>query len=66
METVMDIGQINLTVMEIIGVLILGLALVWAVIRTKSKGKESSNPRTEEATRQLYQAEDAAAKQDEL
>jgi hypothetical protein len=32
------------------------------VLRTKSRGKSTSNPRTEEATRQLYEAEDKAAK----
>ena len=62
----MDMGNFNLTMMEIIGAAVLLLVLVWAVIRTKSKGRETSNPRTEEATRELYQAEDRAAKQDEL
>ena len=62
----MDMGNFNLTMMEIIGGAVLLLVLVWAVIRTKSKGRETSNPRTEEATRELYQAEDRAAKQDEL
>jgi hypothetical protein len=66
METMMDMGNFNLTMMEIIGAAVLLLVLVWAVIRTKSKGRETSNPRTEEATRELYQAEDRAAKQDEL
>jgi len=62
----MDMGNFNLTMMEIIGAAVLLLVLVWAVIRTKSKGRETSNARTEEATRELYQAEDRAAKQDEL
>jgi hypothetical protein len=62
----MDLGGINLFVMEVIGVVILGAVLVWAVLRTRSKGKETSNPRTEEATRELYEAEDKAAKQEEL
>jgi hypothetical protein len=65
METNMDIGGLSLAVMEIIGASILLLALLWAVLRTRSKGKESSNPRTEQATRELYEAEDKAAKQDE-
>ena len=61
----MDMGGVNLFMMEVIGVVILGLVLVWAVVRTKSKGKESSNPRTEQATRELYEAEDEAAKRDQ-
>ena len=61
----MDTGGLNLFTMEVIGVVILLAALVWAVARTRSKGKESSNPRTEEATRELYEAEDRAAKQEE-
>ena len=61
----MDMGGLNLTLMEIIGAAILFVALVWVVMRTRSRGKETSNPRTEEATRELYEAEDEAAKQEE-
>jgi hypothetical protein len=64
-ENVMDMGGLNLVAMEIIGAAILFLVLIWVVMRTRSKGKETSNPRTEEATRELYEAEDRAAKQDE-
>jgi hypothetical protein len=31
-------------------------------MRTRSKGKSTNNPRTEQATRNLYEAEDEAAK----
>ena len=62
----MDMGGLNLVAMEIIGVVILLAALIWVVARTRSKGRESSNSRTEEATRENYEAEDRAAKQDEL
>ena len=62
----MDTGGLNLFTMEVIGVVILLVALVWVVMRTRSKGKETSNPRTEEATRELYEAEDRAAKEKEL
>ena len=62
----MDTGGLNLFTMEVIGVVILLVALVWLVMRTRSKGKETSNPRTEEATRELYEAEDKAAKEKEL
>jgi len=58
----MDMGNTNLFVMEVAAVIILGAVLLWAVLRTKSRGKSTSNPRTEEATRQLYEAEDKAAK----
>ena len=62
----MDMGGLNLFSMEVIGVVILFAVLVWAVLRTRSKGKESSPPRTEQATRENYEAEDKAAKQEEL
>ena len=63
MEIVMDMGGLNLALMEIVGVVILFAALVWVVMRTRSRGRETSNPRTERATRELYEAEDEAAKQ---
>jgi hypothetical protein len=66
MEIVMDMGGLNLFAMEVIGAAILFVALVWAVLLTRSKGKETSNPRTERATRENYEAEDKAAKQNEL
>jgi hypothetical protein len=66
METDMDMGGLNLFTMEVVGVVILGVALLWVVLRTRSRGKETSNPRTEEATRELYEAEDKAAKNEEL
>jgi uncharacterized membrane protein len=62
----MDFGGLSMFTMEVIGVVILLLALVWVVMRTRSKGKESSPPRTEQATRELYEAEDKAAKEKEL
>ena len=62
----MDMGGINWLVMDVIAVAILGAIILWVVMRTRSKGKETSNPRTEEATRDLYEAEDKAAKQEEL
>ena len=61
----MDMGGLNLTLMEIVGAAVLFLALIWVVMRTPSKGKETSNPHTEAATRELYEAEDKAAKQEE-
>ncbi len=62
----MDMGGLNLFTMEVIGAAILLAILVFAVAKTRSKGKETSNPTTERATRELYEAEDKAAKQEEL
>ena len=62
----MDTGAISLTMMEIVGAAVLLLAFLYVVLRTKSRGKQDSNPTTEAATRELYQDEDRAAKNDEL
>ncbi|HEU4498237.1 MAG TPA: hypothetical protein VFR60_02765 [Sphingomicrobium sp.] len=61
----MDTGGLNLFTMEVIGVIVLFAVLVWAVLRTRSKGKSTSSPRTEQATRDLYEAEDKAAKREQ-
>jgi hypothetical protein len=61
----MDTGGLHLFTMEVIGVVILGAVLLWAVARTRSQGKSSSNPGTEQATRDLYEAEDKAAKREQ-
>jgi hypothetical protein len=61
----MDTGGLNLFTMEVIAVVILGAVLLWAVLRTRSKGRSTSNETTERATRELYEAEDRAAKQEE-
>lgn len=58
----MDLGGINLILMEIIGVVILGGIILWAVLRTRSKGKQSSPERTERATRELYAEEEQRRK----
>ena len=61
----MDTGGLNLFTMEVVGAIVLGVVLVWAVMRTRSKGKSTSNPWTELATRDLYEAEDKAAKRNQ-
>ena len=61
----MDTGGLNLFTMEVIGVVILGAVLIWAVLRTRSKGRSTSNAMTERATRDLYEAEDKAAKREQ-
>ena len=59
----MDLGGINLFSVEVIGVIILGALLLWVVLKTRSKGKQSSPERTERATRELY-AEEERRRQD--
>jgi len=61
----MDMGGLNWFLVDVVGVVILLAALLWVVMRTRSKGKSTSSRQTEEATRQLYEAEDKAAKQEE-
>ena len=61
----MDTGGLNWLIIDVVAVAILLGALIWVVAKTRSKGKSTSNPRTEQATRELYQAEDRAAKQEE-
>jgi hypothetical protein len=62
MEAIMDLGGINLFAMEVIGAIILLAIILWAVMRTRSKGKETSNPTTERATRELYEEEERRRK----
>jgi hypothetical protein len=63
MEDNMDLGGLNLFTIEVIGVVILGALLVWVVLKTRSKGKESSPERTERATRELYAEEERRREQ---
>ena len=58
----MDLGGINLALIEVVGVVLLGLALLYAVIRTKSRGKQDSNPTIERETRQRYADEERRRK----
>ena len=59
----MDLGGLNLFTIEVIAVVILGALLAWAVVRTRSKGKKTSNPTTERATRELYEEEERRRQQ---
>ena len=58
----MDTGGINLFFIEVVGAVILFALMVWAVMRTRSKGRETSNPTTERATRELYEDEERRRK----
>jgi hypothetical protein len=62
MEAIMDTGGINLFFIEVVGAVILFALMVWAVMRTRSKGRETSNPTTERATRELYEDEERRRK----
>jgi hypothetical protein len=62
MEAIMDTGGINLFFIEVVGAVILLALMVWAVMRTRSKGRETSNPTTERATRELYEEEERRRK----
>ena len=61
----MDFGGLNVTLIAG-GAVVLFLALLFAVMRTKSTGKESSNPTTERATRELYEEEDRTTRTDDI
>jgi len=53
-----------LTIMEIVGPIVLLLLFVWVIIRNR-KSKVSKDV-TEDATRANYEAEDRAAKNDDI
>ena len=58
----MDLGGINLFFIEVVGVIILLAVMAWAVMRTRSKGKETSTRTTERATHELYEEEERRRK----
>ncbi|MCY7280366.1 MAG: hypothetical protein LH610_05625 [Sphingomonas bacterium] len=58
----MDLGGLNLALIEIVGVALLGLALLYAVIRTRSRGKQDNSAATERETRQRYAEEERKRK----
>ena len=58
----MDLGGINWLIIDVVAVVILGLVIAWAVMRTRSKGKGSSPERTEQGTRELYADEERRRK----
>ena len=63
MESMMDLAGINVFFMEVVGAVILVALLAWVVMRTRSRGKETSNPTTERATRELYEEEERRREQ---
>ena len=55
----MDLGGGSWTVITIIGPVILGAVLLWAIFRNR-KVTPREDQRTEQATRELYREEDRA------
>jgi uncharacterized membrane protein len=62
MEDGMDLGGFNWLIIDVVAVVILLTVIAWVVMRTRSKGKESSPERTERATRELYVDEEQRRK----
>jgi hypothetical protein len=61
----MDFGGMNVALIAG-GAAVLFLVLLFAVMRTKSTGKDNSNPTTERATRELYEEEDRTTRTDDI
>ena len=59
----MDSGGFNWAILNIVGPLLLLVALAWALLRNR-KSKPKDIERTEAATRDLYREEDAAHRDD--
>lgn len=55
----MDSGGLNWFVIDVIGLIVLGVGLLWAIIKVRSRGRETSTKRTEQATDALYREEEA-------
>ena len=59
----MDLGGASWALQTVVGVLILAAVLLWAVMRNKAS--RSERDRTEQATRDLYEQEEAARRRDD-
>ena len=59
----MDLGGINLALIEVVAVVLLGLALLVAVMRTKSRGKQDNSRADDRATRARYAEEERLRKE---
>jgi hypothetical protein len=62
-ELLMDAGAAGWGLQTIVGALILAAVLLWAVLRNKRS--KSDADRTERATRDLYDQEEAARRRDD-
>ena len=50
----MTIGEINLSLFAMIGIALLGVALLYMVFRTRSRGKQDNSPADDRETRERY------------
>ncbi len=58
----MDLGGINLVLIEIVGVAALGIILLIMVMRTRSRGKQDNTVADDRETRQRYAEAEADLK----
>jgi len=58
----MDLGGINLVLIEIVGVVLLGGILLYMVIRTRSRGKQDNTAADDRQTRERYAEAEADRK----
>jgi hypothetical protein len=59
----MDLGGANWAIMTIVGPLILAAVLLWAFLRNRKERPDASG--TEEATRHVYDEEEAARREED-
>jgi uncharacterized membrane protein YqiK len=62
MEEDMDLGGLNWLIIDVVAVAILLAVIAWVVMRTRSKGRSTSNETTERATHELYVDEERRRK----
>ena len=58
----MTIGEINLSLFAIVGIALLGIVLLYMVLRTKSRGKQDNSPADDRETRERYAEAEADRK----
>ena len=58
----MDIGGLNLVLIEILGAGALGIILLIMVLRTRSRGRKDNTPADDRATRERYAEAEADRK----
>ncbi len=61
----MDSGGFNWAILNILGPLLILIALAYAVLRNRKARRPEDIARTEQATRDLYREEDAAHSKDD-
>ena len=56
----MDLGGSSWSLLTVVGPILLAVALLWALLRNRKKNSPADIERTERATHDLYDAEQAA------